>query len=131
VAAVLGDEHAVEVSLGDDCEEFLAELQRRTDVEGHDVPGELGGMLSQDAGLPHISAERWEELVAYCTEVPGYVESTLKASPRPKEPNTMAIYAWILILATAALLLIVTVMGTRRWRAAGLDIDGQYPPQDE
>lgn len=36
-----------------------------------------------------------------------------------------------LILATAALLLFCTWIGEKRWRAAGLDVDGERPADDE
>ena len=38
--------------------------------------------------------------------------------------------AMLLILATAILLVVCTAVGARRWRAAGLDIDGRYPAED-
>ncbi len=48
-----------------------------------------------------------------------------------QEADTNAMYALFLIIGVAVLLLSMTVAGTRRWRAAGLDIDGALPPDDE
>ena len=68
--------------------------------------------------------------VGFCiNSVPGYVHTVLGGDGQ--EPNRMAIYAWILILAVTAFLVAVTVLGTKRWRLAGLDIDGALPPEDE
>jgi hypothetical protein len=36
----------------------------------------------------------------------------------------------LLILATTVLLVVCTWIGTKRWRAAGLDIDGREPIRD-
>ncbi len=36
-----------------------------------------------------------------------------------------------LIFAVIALLVVCTYIGEKRWRAAGLDIDGKFPPSDE
>ncbi len=63
--------------------------------------------------------------------VPGYVRSVLGDSAAGVEPNRAAIYSWIVILATIAILVVATSIGAKRWRAQGLDIDGEHPPQDE
>jgi neurotransmitter:Na+ symporter, NSS family len=39
--------------------------------------------------------------------------------------------ALALILATTIVLLVCTRIGSKRWQAAGLDIDGKFPPTDE
>jgi len=38
--------------------------------------------------------------------------------------------ALLLVAATTAVLVICTYVGTKRWRAAGLDVDGRLPPND-
>lgn len=59
--------------------------------------------------------------------VPPYVRSVLGAG----HVNRSAVYAWIVILATIAMLMAITAVGARRWKAAGLDIDGTRPPDDD
>jgi SNF family Na+-dependent transporter len=39
-------------------------------------------------------------------------------------------YTWVLILLTIGGIMAITAIGARRWRAQGLDLDGQHPPQD-
>jgi neurotransmitter:Na+ symporter, NSS family len=39
--------------------------------------------------------------------------------------------SWLVIIGTIVLLVVVTAIGARRWRAAGLDLDGNRPPDDE
>jgi SNF family Na+-dependent transporter len=39
--------------------------------------------------------------------------------------------SWFVILGTIALLMVVTWVGAKRWRASGLDLDGAKPPDDE
>ena len=63
--------------------------------------------------------------------VPPYVRTILGDPEQGIEPNHNAILAWGVILATLALLLVVTAIGSKRWRAAGLDIDGKLPAPDE
>jgi hypothetical protein len=36
-----------------------------------------------------------------------------------------------LIVATILMLVVITRIGEKRWRAMGLDLDGQLPPADE
>lgn len=68
--------------------------------------------------------------VGFCYfKAPSYINAVLGEGDQPA--NKMAIYAWGVILGTAALLLVVTIIGQRRWRAAGLDLDGKLPPDDE
>jgi hypothetical protein len=38
--------------------------------------------------------------------------------------------ALLLVAATTAALVVCTYLGERRWRAAGLDVDGRRPPSD-
>ncbi|MBL9079992.1 MAG: sodium-dependent transporter [Planctomycetes bacterium] len=62
-------------------------------------------------------------LVGFCWQkVPGYFE-TLKT-------DRDAQLTWGLILATIAGLVAVLVVGTRRWRAEGRDLDGKLPAAD-
>jgi SNF family Na+-dependent transporter len=63
--------------------------------------------------------------VGFCiNNVPGYVDKVLSGD------NPEAIYAWVLIIGVALLLLAVAVIGQGRWRAQGLDIDGNHPPEE-
>lgn len=62
-------------------------------------------------------------------KVPDYVRTILGRDGAP--PDRDALYAWGLILATIALLMTVTTIGARRWRAAGLDLDGRRPADDD
>ncbi len=63
-------------------------------------------------------------LIGFCWyNVPSYVQSTLGIG-EGESADMSAIYAWLVILFTAALLLVVTAIGTQRWKAAGMDING-------
>jgi SNF family Na+-dependent transporter len=55
--------------------------------------------------------------------LPPYVESLVGGVVSGNPEDRSALYAWVVILATIALLVAVTALGARRWRAAGLDID--------
>jgi len=62
--------------------------------------------------------------------VPGYVKAILGDEDNP--PNTIALYSWGVILGTIVLLVVVTAIGSRRWRAEGRDLDGREgAPDDE
>lgn len=65
--------------------------------------------------------------IGFCiNNVPDYVQSVFGDG----QVNRSVVYAWIVILATIAMLMAVTAIGARRWRAAGLDIDGKHPALD-
>ena len=59
--------------------------------------------------------------------LPPYVASVLGDPATGQPADRAVIYAWIVILATIAMLMTVTAIGTRRWRATGLDVDGRGP----
>jgi SNF family Na+-dependent transporter len=62
--------------------------------------------------------------VAFCwKELPSWIKSVVD---EPLRQGALA-----LILATTVLLLVCTRIGSKRWQAAGLDIDGKFPPTDE
>ncbi len=82
--------------------------------------------------------------VGFCVKnVPGYVhsvlgyiethdkEGNLLATPITHPPDHVAQLTWGIILACIALLAACTAIGSKRWRAAGLDLDGERPPDDE
>lgn len=70
--------------------------------------------------------------VGFCWyNLPPYVSSVLGDRTSGTPPNRSVIYAWLVILGTLALLLAVTAIGARRWRAAGLDIDGKGTAGDD
>ncbi|MGB5740222.1 MAG: hypothetical protein WBM54_12785, partial [Woeseia sp.] len=70
--------------------------------------------------------------IGFCwNRVPDYVRSVLTAASDGNPDDRVALYSWGVILGTIALLVSVTAIGARRWRAAGIDIDGKYPPDDE
>lgn len=62
-------------------------------------------------------------------KVPGYVKAILGDENNP--PNKAALWSWGVILATIVFLVVLTAIGAKRWRAAGLDLDGERPPDDE
>ena len=62
-------------------------------------------------------------------KVPDYVRTITGGNGTP--PNKVALYSWGLIIATIVMLLVVTKLGARRWRAAGMDLDGRNPPADD
>lgn len=62
--------------------------------------------------------------------LPPYVRSVLGDSAAGVPPNRSVIYAWLVILGSIAMLMIVTAIGSRRWRAAGMDIDGRVAAPD-
>ena len=66
--------------------------------------------------------------IGFCVNnVPDYVRSVFGEGAVDR---TVA-YAWIVILAPTVMLMIVTAIGARRWRAQGRDIDGNLPPPAE
>jgi hypothetical protein len=70
--------------------------------------------------------------IGFCwNNVPPYVATVLGFAASGRVADRSAIYAWIVILSTIALLMTVTALGSRRWRAAGRDHDGKAPPADE
>lgn len=58
-------------------------------------------------------------------KVPAYVRTITGGDGSP--PDKVALYAWGVIIGTVVLLLAATAAGARRWRAAGLDLDGRLP----
>jgi SNF family Na+-dependent transporter len=56
------------------------------------------------------------------SNLPDYVEQTRE--------NSTAQLTWLLILGTTVALLALIVVGERRWRAKGLDLDGERGPAD-
>jgi hypothetical protein len=62
--------------------------------------------------------------------LPPYVRSVLGDPATGTPANRSVIYAWLVILGSIAMLMIVTAIGSRRWRAAGMDVDGIRPPDD-
>lgn len=66
-------------------------------------------------------------IVGFCiNDVPGYLETLFGDT----EDAGYARTTWILILLTIGGIVAVTMIGAKRWRAQGLDLDGQHPPQD-
>jgi SNF family Na+-dependent transporter len=62
--------------------------------------------------------------------VPGYYRSIVGDADKAIEPNRVALYSWGLILATIVILMGMTAIGARRWRAQGLDLDGREGAPD-
>lgn len=62
--------------------------------------------------------------VGFCIQnLPGYLHGLAD--------NDTARWTLMFIAANFVVLLILTVLAARRWRARGIDIDGHYPPDDE
>lgn len=60
--------------------------------------------------------------VGFCyQQIPGYVRTIMSGS----ETGQIAQLTWGLIMAVIALLVGTTIVGVRRWRAHGLDVDGR------
>lgn len=57
--------------------------------------------------------------------VPGHTNEKGEVDYAP-----VAGYSLILVAVVTLLLVVLTYVGTKRWRAAGLDVDGTRPPQD-
>ena len=57
--------------------------------------------------------------------LPPYIQSVLGDASTDTPANRSVIYAWLVILGSIALLMAVTAIGSRRWRAAGMDLDGK------
>jgi len=62
--------------------------------------------------------------------LPPYIQSVMGGGNPETPADRAVIYAWLVILGSIALLMVVTAIGTRRWRAAGMDVDGIRPPDD-
>lgn len=63
--------------------------------------------------------------LGFCVyNLPPYVRSVLGDSATGLPANQNVLYAWLVILASIVMLFAVTAIGTRRWRAAGFDVDG-------
>lgn len=56
--------------------------------------------------------------------VPPYVQSILGSGNLDDAANRSVIYAWGVILFSVVMLMTMTAIGTRRWKAAGMDING-------
>lgn len=59
--------------------------------------------------------------------LPDYVSAALGDPATGTAAERPVLYAWLVILVTTAILMVVTAIGARRWRAAGLDLDGREP----
>ena len=57
----------------------------------------------------------------------GFSYFNLGAKLRELAANPVALWTMVIIAFVLALLLVVVGLGERRWRAAGMDIDGRYP----
>ena len=57
----------------------------------------------------------------------GFTYFNLGDKARELSANPVALWTMAIIGAVVVLLLVVVAIGERRWRAAGLDIDGRYP----
>ena len=65
--------------------------------------------------------------IGFCwTEVPDYLRTILGDAGRPADRN--ALLAWGVILASIALLLVVTAIGSRRWQLTGGVAKPSMPP---
>ena len=62
--------------------------------------------------------------------LPPYIQSVMGGEDPATPADRSVIYAWLVILGSIALLMVVTAIGTRRWRAAGMDVDGERLPDD-
>ncbi len=70
--------------------------------------------------------------VLFCVnKLPPYLDSILGDKANGVEPNPAALYTWGVILGTIALLMVLTAIGSKRWRAQGLDLDGKHEPDME
>ena len=62
-------------------------------------------------------------IVGFCWQaMPGYLAAL--------RTDHDAQRAWLVIGATVIGLVVITVLGAKRWRAQGLDLDGKLPAQD-
>ncbi len=69
--------------------------------------------------------------IGFCwSNIPAYVETMLEDLHTGAPGSKGAIYAWIVILAAIGLLMLMTAIGSRRWKRAGLDLRGARPPED-
>ncbi|MFO1077811.1 MAG: sodium-dependent transporter [Planctomycetota bacterium] len=66
-------------------------------------------------------------IIGFCiNNVPGYLKTLFGDTENAGYART----TWILILATIGGLVAITAIGSRRWRAQGLDLDGRLPADD-
>lgn len=69
--------------------------------------------------------------IGFCWyNIPGYVRTVLGDPDNGVPADSAAILAWFVIIGVIAMLMVVTTIGARRWRAMGLDLDGQRDAND-
>ena len=59
----------------------------------------------------------------------GYAVQNLGPALKKTTGDPLGLWTLVIIIAVIALLVGVLFVGERRWRAAGLDIDGKVPPE--
>jgi hypothetical protein len=66
-------------------------------------------------------------IVGFCiNNVPGYLDTLFGDTDNAADARI----TWVLILLTMAGIVVITAIGSRRWRDQGLDLDGQRPAED-
>ncbi|HTE50247.1 MAG TPA: hypothetical protein VK698_05190 [Kofleriaceae bacterium] len=61
----------------------------------------------------------------------GFCWQNLPASARSLAESPVAVETLLLVAGLLVLLLVLVRVGERRWRAAGMDLDGERPPEDD
>jgi len=66
-------------------------------------------------------------VIGFCiNNVPGYLETLFGDTEKAGDART----TWLLILATIGGIVVITAIGSKRWRDQGLDLDGKLPAED-
>jgi uncharacterized membrane protein YhaH (DUF805 family) len=76
---------------------------------------------------PFLFVMKWVAPVYMLVVLGGFTYFDLRAKVKAMAGDPVALWTVIIIVAVLALLVALLAAGERRWRAAGLDIDGRKP----
>ena len=109
-------------------------VQARIAQNPWDVPSGIKSLFQAPDKPADVAGKDHQGVLEFSAALSGWsagADSPLVWTAAPRPPDLSAIYAWVVILLSIALLAVVTAIGARRWRAQGLDLDGRHPPDDE
>jgi NSS family neurotransmitter:Na+ symporter len=93
----------------------------------YSAPGYVRTLLASEGELREQAVAAGEAAGNAGADLEAFVATQLESSLAAQHTSRLT---WMLILGTIVLLMVTTYLGTKRWRALGLDIDGRDPPPD-